>query len=255
MKLFLTSHIGGSYKENGTRIPCALDDSNNFLQLLKEQWKYNSKCLILSSDPDDDVRNDSFEAVYKEAFKISNLSLSKLDVCDRRNESNLADMIHDYDVLILAGGHVPTQNNFFNRIHLKELLQSYRGIIIGISAGTMNCADVVYAQPELENEAVDPKYERYLEGLNLTKMSILPHFQDVKDTCLDGLRILEDISLPDSKIRPFYALIDGAFILVDENKSVLYGEAYYFKDEKFTKVCDTDKSIEILDCNVARINA
>ncbi len=25
MKLFLTSSIGGSYKENGIRIPCALD--------------------------------------------------------------------------------------------------------------------------------------------------------------------------------------------------------------------------------------
>lgn len=254
MKLFLTSSIGGSYKENGTRIPCALDDSNNFLKLLKEYWKVNSKCLILSSNPDNEENNDNIKGVFIEAFKLSNLSLSKLDICDRRNESNLAYMIHDYDVLILAGGHVPTQNKFFNRIHLKELLQSYKGIIIGISAGTMNCADVVYAQPELEGEAIDPKYERYLEGLNLTKINVLPHFQDIKDTCLDGLRILGDISLPDSKLRPFYALIDGSFILVDENSSVLYGEAYYFKDEKFTKICDTDKSIEIQDYNVARVS-
>ena len=38
----------------------------------------------------------------------------------------------------------------------------------------MNCAQIVYAQPELEGEAIDPKYERFLEGLNLTKFQILP---------------------------------------------------------------------------------
>jgi peptidase E len=154
-------------------------------------------------------------------------------------------MIYDYDLLLLAGGHVPTQNKFFNRIHLKELLKSYEGIIIGMSAGTMNCADVVYAQAELDGEAIDTEYQIYLDGLHLTKINILPHFQDVKDLSVDGLRVLEDISLLDSKIRPFYALVDGAYIFVDDNRSVLYGEAYWFNDGNVTKVCDTDKSIEI----------
>lgn len=246
MKLFLTSSIGGSYKENGIRIPCSLDGSNNFLNLLRENWPINSKCLLLSSDPDNEEINDSFKAIFTEAFRISNLPASIIDVCDRRNESSLTDIIYDYDVLILSGGHVPTQNEFFNRINLKELLKSYKGIIIGISAGTMNCADIVYAQPELEGEAINPKYERYLDGLHLTKINILPHFQEIKDMSVDGLRVLEDISLPDSKIRPFYGLVDGAFILVEDNRSVLYGEAYWFKDGNVTKVCDTDKSIQIL---------
>jgi peptidase E len=146
---------------------------------------------------------------------------------------------------LLAGGHVPTQNQFFNRIHLKELTKRYEGIIIGISAGTMNCADVVYAQPELDGEAIDPEYQRYLDGLHLTKINILPHFQDVKDLSVDGLRVLEDISLPDSKIRPFYALVDGAYIFVDDNRSTLFGEAYWIKDGTITKVCETDKSIQL----------
>jgi peptidase E len=245
MKLFLTSSIGGSYKENGITIPCALDRANNFLDLLRKYLPMNSKCLILSADPDNEEMNNNFKAGFTETFRISNLLLSKIDVCDRRNESNLVDMIHDYDLLLLAGGHVPTQNKFFNRIHLKELLKSYEGIIIGMSAGTMNCADVVYAQPELDGEVIDTEYQRYLDGLHLTKINILPHFQDVKDLSVDGLRALEDISLLDSKIRPFYALVDGAFIFVDDNRSVLYGEAYWINDGNVTKVCDTNKSIEI----------
>jgi len=51
-------------------------------------------------------------------------------------------MLYDYDVVILAGGHAPTQNAFFHKIKLKELLKIFDGIVIGISAGTMNCADV-----------------------------------------------------------------------------------------------------------------
>jgi peptidase E len=245
MKLFLTSSIGGSYKENGIRIPCALDSSNNFLNLIREYLPKNSKCLLLSSDPDNEEINNSFKTIYTEAFRLSNLQLTKIDVCDRRNENRLASMIFDYEVLLLAGGHVPTQNEFFNRIRLKELLNSYKGIIIGISAGTMNCADIVYAQPELDGEAINPEYKRYLDGLNLTKINILPHFQDVKDLSVDGLRVLEDISLSDSKIRPFYALLDGAFIFVNDNKSLLYGEAYCIKDGIVTKVCETNKSIQI----------
>lgn len=245
MKLFLTSSIGGSYIENGIRIPCALDGANGFLNLLRECWTINPKCLLISSDPDGEEINNSFMEIYTEAFRMSNLPLSRMDVCDRRNAGRLADIIYGYDVLILAGGHVPTQNRFFNSIKLKDLLKNYKGIIIGISAGSMNCADVVYAQPELDGEAIDPGYQRYLEGLNLTRFNILPHFQDIRDLSIDGMRILEDISLPDSRVRPFYALVDGAFILVDGDKSVLYGEAYLVKNGNITKVCEADRSIQL----------
>lgn len=245
MKLFLTSNIGGICEKNGTRVPCTLSGANHFLELLKECWLKDSKCLIISSDPESENINDSFKELYAEAFKMSSLPLSKIDVCDKRNESKIADMIYDYDVLILAGGHVPTENRFFTRIHLKELMKSYRGIVIGISAGTMNCADVVYAQPELNGEASDPKYQRYMVGLGLTKISVLPHFQDIRNLKLDGLRIVEDISLPDSRVRPFYALVDGSYIFADNGKSELYGEAYLIKNGTITKICENDKSIKL----------
>ena len=243
MKLFLTSSIGGSYKENGRRIPCALMNENHFLDHIKKYWTNNSKCLLISSEPDNETLSNSLKTVFTEAFKLSNLSLSEMDVCDRRNDNEIADSIYDYDVIMLTGGHVPTQNRFLNRIHFKELLKSYKGIIIGISAGSMNCADVVYAQPELDGEAVNLTYEKYLDGLDLTKINILPHFQEIKEQTLDGLRILEDISLPDSKSRPFYALVDGSYIFIENNNSTLYGEAYWIHEGVLTKICERDKNI------------
>lgn len=37
---------------------------------------------------------------------------SFFDICDARNEE-MAQNISEYDVIILAGGHVPTQNKYF----------------------------------------------------------------------------------------------------------------------------------------------
>ncbi|MFT4144287.1 MAG: Type 1 glutamine amidotransferase-like domain-containing protein [Mobilitalea sp.] len=246
MKLYLTSSIGGNFIENETRKACALDGSNHFLELLSKDWTGEVKCLILSSAPEEYQINESYRRLFLEAFNLSNLPLTIIDVCDARNEDRIADILYDYNVIILAGGHVPTQNAFFNKIHLKELMKKYEGIVIGISAGSMNCADIVYAQPELEGEAIDSLYERYLQGLDLTKLSILPHFQYIKDICVDELRVLEDISLPDSKTRPFYALVDGAFILVENGQTFLYGEAYWVQDGMISKVCDNDQVMQIL---------
>lgn len=245
MKVFLTSTIGGSYVENGIRIPCPFLDENHFLKNLRKHWPDNAKCLILSSSPDDTQMNDIFLTIFQKAFPMSGFTLANIDICDSRNEEKLAEIIYDYDVLLLAGGHVPTQNEFFHRINLKELIHKFQGTIIGISAGSMNSADIVYAQPELDEEATDPKYERYLEGLGLTKISILPHFQELREETIGGLRVLEDISFVDSKVKPFYGLIDGSYVFINENSETLYGEAYWIENGTIRKVCEKGEWIPL----------
>lgn len=94
----------------------------------------------------------------------------------------------------------------------------------------MNCADVVYAQPEEEGESVEPGYERFLPGLGLTDMNILPHYQQVKDNILDGARLYEGITFADSLGKEFFALVDGSYLYQDEDCAVLFGEAYRIRD-------------------------
>jgi dipeptidase E len=79
-------------------------------------------------------------------------------ILDGRNASRAASLVRESNRLILSGGHVPTQNRFLDRIHLRGLLSDFQGVVIGISAGSMNSAELVYAQPEEEGEAVDPDY-------------------------------------------------------------------------------------------------
>ena len=109
----------------------------------------------------------------------------------------------------------------------------------------MNCAKTVYATPELKGEAVDPNYERYIEGLGLTDINVLPHLQYIKTVTLDGMNMVEDIAFEDSKKKEIYGLIDGSYILVKDGISVLYGEAYLIKDAKMEQICENGKKSEI----------
>lgn len=242
MIAYLTSSLGGYYEKDGARIPTQLSTENGFLKNLQKYWRDNSKVLIISSNADNIEKNDSIMNVLAASFPMSGLSISQIDVCDSRNET-LVDEIAGCDVLILAGGHVPTQSKFFQRLHLKEHMNNFDGILIGISAGTMNSAEVVYAQPELEGESIDKEYERFLSGLGITKLMILPHYQDIKDDILDGQRLFEDITYPDSYGREFYALEDGSYFMVEGKATTLFGTAYLIKDGDIKQICEKDKSI------------
>jgi len=241
MTVFLTSHIGGSVRKNGQRIPSSLIEDNNLVNNLKNQWPERAKVLFIAANPNDTEKSESYRNAFLYAFPFHGMIIETYTVCDCR-DMDAAAQLADYDVIILSGGHVPTQNIFFQHIGLKEKLDGYNGIIIGISAGTMNCAEIVYAHPELDGEAIDPKYERFIPGLGLTKRMILPHYQMIKDDVLDDLRVFEDIAYPDSYGHEFYALNDGSYIISENGIEALYGEAYRIRDGQISMICKNDES-------------
>lgn len=244
MKAMLTSSLGGSSKVNGMRVPSVLIQHNGLLDNLKSIWKPNANVLIICADPSDYEKNDSVCACLKESLPMSGLSISHIDKCDERNQ-NTVDDLGSVDVLILAGGHVPTQNRFMKQLRLRERLQDYPGIVVAWSAGSMNCADNVYAGPELEGEAIDPLYERWITGLGLTDINIFPHFQSLKDDYLDGLRLIEDITYADSIGHEIIALNDGSYIMLEDGKTKLYGEAYMIKDGQQWQICKDGESLSL----------
>ena len=244
MKVLLTSSIGGSIKENGERIPAPLFGYNGFLEKLQSEWAQNSKMMIICSAPYDYEKNDAIRECFKQSFPISGLSISYMEICDDRNEE-LVDKIEEMDVVLLSGGHVPTQNAFFDKIRLREKLKNFDGLLIGWSAGSMNCADIVYAGPELEGEAIDPNYRRWILGLGITKTNILPHFQSLKEEWLDGFRLIEDITFADSVGHEIIAINDGTYISIENGVEKLFGEAYRIKDGKIEMICQHGMSITL----------
>lgn len=243
MKLILTSSFAYFKKDdNGRRMPAPLYTYNGFTERLKKDWITNSNVMFLPATSDDYERNDSVFGCCKKAFEMSGLSVSYMENCDDRN-LNLIDNIHEMDVVILSGGHVPTQNTFFKQINLKEKLSDFKGIVLAFSAGSMNCAEMVYAGPELEGEAIDPNYKRWISGLGLTQINIYPHYDRIKNDVLDGLRVMEDITYPDSIGHEFIAMNEGTYIVIENNKQTLYGEAYRIKDGVIEMICKNNMSV------------
>lgn len=242
MTLFLTSDPIDRPFGHDRSIPAPFKRQNCFVEQLKAVWKEPCRVLYISGMPNDFEINELAAPMYQNAFQLSGLTVSAMDLCDRKHPA--CDPSR-YDFVILGGGHVPTQNAFFQEIHLKESIQSFQGIVMGISAGTMNAASTVYAQPELEGEALDPDYRRFIPGLGLTDIMVLPHFQMLRDLTLDGQRILEDISLPDSMGRKIYALVDGSYILAENGISRLYGEGYRIENGVLTQICREGESIPL----------
>ena len=200
-------------------------NANGFVDRIAQCLPEQPRCLYICSSPDRRDLNCRFGADIFMAFANAGIHFSTYQVLDGYNAASAAELVADSDLIVLAGGHVPTQNAFFQQIRLRELLQAHAGVVMGISAGSMNCADVVYAQPEEPGES-HPSFPRFLPGLGLTQVNILPHYQKVKNDILDGLRLFEDITYADSMGHTFYVLPDFSYIVSDAEGDVLFGAGY-----------------------------
>ncbi|MBR1693068.1 MAG: Type 1 glutamine amidotransferase-like domain-containing protein [Lachnospiraceae bacterium] len=236
MTLFLTSSPFAGEGEPANR-------ANGFVKRLCECVEGMKRALLIASDPENIDMTEEFSSAVRGTLELTGIVFEEYRILDGRNASDAAKLVAGSDFIILAGGHVPTQNRFFQEIGLKELFASFDGVVLGVSAGTMNCADVVYAQPELEGEGTDPEYRKFLSGLNLTKCMILPHYQYTKNCILDGKRIFEDITYPDSMGHTFYALPDGSYLYSEGGEEKLCGEVYRICDGICTKVCSEGEEL------------
>lgn len=224
----------------------ALNPANGFVKALRASLPEGSlRALFVASSPDEAETNDYYAGLTRIGFEASGFRFSAFGVLDRRNADRAAEALADAGLVILAGGHVPTQNAFFADIDLKALLAGYSGVVIGISAGTMNAAETVYAQPELDGEAVSPDYRRFLPGLGLTRSMVIPHFDGNLFAELDGLRIYGDVTFPDSRGRRFYLLPDGSYIQLKDGQEELFGEAYVIEDGALCPFCNEGDSVKL----------
>lgn len=236
MKLFLTSSPTGSYRSSSPAGFRGFDPSNGMVEELKRYWRPRSRCLLIAAFPYAYAENDAMRSYFEGVLEDTELSVSCLDLCDGRNGKEISEELHTYDMIILSGGHVPTENAFFMEIGLPDTIQSFDGIVMGISAGSMNCAEIVYAQPEEPGEAVSGSYRKFIPGLGLTKYNVLPHYQAVKDDLVDGKRLMEEITYPDSGGHVFYAIVDGSYLLQTETGAEIRGESYRISEGEICQI-------------------
>ena len=233
-----------------TSSPCvvgspALDPVNGFVEELRKALPERCSALFVCSDPDRPALTYGFAQDMRDSFAQIGVTFTQVQVLERNDQEQCDELVAGAELIFLVGGHVPTQNRFFQDISLRKRLQNWDGVVVGVSAGSMNCEELVYAPPELEGEAVDPNYVRFFPGLGLTKHMIFPHFQETRYEVVDGLPTLESSLLPDSAGRRFYALVDGSFILGRDGREELRGEAYLIADGVLTQISREGDAIRL----------
>ena len=206
-----------------------LSNDNDFIDRIRAVLPPCPRALFIAADPDNREDTCRFGADTVAAFSEAGMPFQSYHILDGFNAEHAELLIQNSDMILLSGGHVPTQNAFFQEIGLRELLQDFDGVVVGISAGSMNCADFVYVQPEEAGES-SPDFPRWAEGLGLTNVNILPHYQKVKDNILDGRRLFEDITYTDSMGNTFFALPDGSYFYQDAEGLLMCGEGYRLRD-------------------------
>lgn len=219
-----------------------LNNVNNFVTQLKKYHKKGlEKFVYIAGDPKTYDKNEFYANLYFRSFVNSDLKFENCILVDDRNCTKIREIINGADIVILGGGELPSQNAFFNNIHLKLALSNYDGMIVGMSAGSMNLADVVFDFPELDEQIGNPNF---LKGLGYTDINIIPHYNPTKKNYIleSGLDAWTKYVLPHSYNIKLYALVDGTHILIHNNRTEIYGEAYLVKNSIISKICNNNET-------------
>ena len=216
---------------------------NGFVDRIRGCLPPNPSVVFVASNPRDHAGTCQFAAITTAAFADAGIAFSGYQVLDGTSIHRAYGMIAHCDFVVLCGGHVPTQNAFFRKIRLRHVLHNFRGTVMGISAGSMNMAGIVYVQPEEPGESV-PEFKRFAPGLGLTPVNILPHYQKAKDYWLDGKHLYKEITFADSMGHEFFALPDNSYFYQDQYGLLLCGKAYRLKNGILEQLTDDE---DVLD--------
>lgn len=233
MKLFLASNIGGAKKENGKKIPVNFFENNNFLKNMKESINNYNKFVIIASDPYNYEQNDEYLKLDMNALALSELYFKENVVLDNRNKDDIGNVLNNSSLIFLSGGDTFQQNMFFNDINLKKYIKKTDACIVGISAGSINSAKIVFNSPEEEKDLTNPTL---LEGLDLTTINVEPHFD-----CDNPNKIQMAAIIKESNNRVIYGLPDKSYVF--NNK--IYGKCYRIYKGNIELISNDDETVDV----------
>ena len=196
------------------------DFTYEFAMEFKKNSQINKTFVFIASSFNNFLKTDKYCNNILDLFRKINIIFDNVKIIDYRvNKEDAKAIILNSDVVWLAGGDTLMQMRYFNEYNLKAVLNNFKGIIIGMSAGSINMADkVVLARDEEENVTELSVYN----GLGLVSINIEPHLDfDRKEHIVDIKEAL--------KLAPIYGLYDNSFIVVRNNKIEIFGEYYIFE--------------------------
>lgn len=241
----LMSDFKHYHKLNGEKVANELDNSNGIVDQIKNSLNGNNTLLFIASSPDDKEKINLYTKLLFEGLKLSGISFNEYLVLDSSTVDNAQEYIDKANMIFLSGGDTYIQNEFFKRIHLREKLEKFNGLIIGQSAGAINMADDVFNSPE-EMEKSEPVF---FKGLGLTNINIEPHFMLDDSNFDESEKYQRNAILSESNNRKIYGQCNGSHILIDNDGNItIYGETYLISNGQILLACENGYNREIISC-------
>ncbi len=130
----------------------------------------------------------------------------------RMSVEKAQSVVAEADVVWLSGGDTLTQFRYFQTYGLDKVLREHDGVIIGMSAGSINMAKTSICTLSCGHS----KQEIY-NGLGCVNISVEPHF--ARERVSDELLTL-------SEKYTIYGLCDDGLIVCFGENAEYYGEVY-----------------------------
>ena len=192
-------------------------------EYLKKDIKNNDTIVFIATTFDDYENNDLYYNNLIKHFKNIDITFNKAYLIDNRVDKDLAkDYILKSNIIFLMGGDTKKQIDSVKEYDLFEILKSKEGIILGVSAGSMNQSSRVVYKNDYNNYVIED-----YEGLGYIDINIYPHL-DFNN--IDYLKEVFEVS----NYTKTVALPNDSFIRIENNNIDFVGEYYTIQNSKIT---------------------
>lgn len=192
-------------------------------EYLKKDIKNNDTIVFIATTFDDYEKNDLYYNNLIKHFKNIDITFNKAYLINNRVDKDLAkDYILKSNIIFLMGGDTKKQIDSVKEYDLFEILKSKEGIILGVSAGSMNQSSRVVYKNDYNNYVIED-----YEGLGYIDINIYPHL-DFNN--IDYLKEVFEVS----NYTKTVALPNDSFIRIENNNIDFVGEYYTIQNSKIT---------------------
>ncbi len=185
--------------------------------------KRNKFAFIASEFEKAPERTDKYFRFFLNMFEEVGIHFKETHVIDGRMRVDEAHkLVAEADVIWLSGGDTPTEFGYFQKYGLDTVFKQHDGVIIGMSAGSINMAKTSICTMSCGHH----KQEIY-NGLACVDISVEPHF--VRNKVSNELMDL-------SKKYTIYGLCDDSFIVCSGKTIEFFGEIYKLSQGKIERL-------------------
>ena len=178
---------------------------------LKAELPVRSSLVFVSAWPADYDRNDDDSAGMHGMFAERDMAFARFCVIDERTEPEEAQrLVREADCIFLMGGNATAQMQLMRDKGLPDVIRNSRGVILGVSAGSMNMGKTTV---DIWENLVP------YEGLGLTDITMIGHFS-YEDT--ERLELMKAVSME----RLVCAMEDESAIFIKGGRADLAGSIH-----------------------------